>query len=233
MKLEGALGRIAALRQRPGWPVLLALFVLTVLDDVRSNVLTIYEAYHVVPEDFPGIVRFAYTDGSHVLLAVALAFWLLDWQRAFRATAVALLGVVTFFLALDVGMLIATLSTRGEESGAFALLWDALLVWTTNILIFATWYWMVDHWKYGTPASATSTPRDFWFPEQENPALRGEHWQPSFIDYLFLAFNTSAAFSVTHTQFISARAKILMMVQALTSLIIVVMLVARVVNIIQ
>ncbi|HLH22075.1 MAG TPA: hypothetical protein VK066_06110 [Chloroflexota bacterium] len=232
MKLDGAMGRIEAWCSRPGSSVLLALLAITVLDDIRSEVLTVYDAYHVVPEDFPGIVRFAYTDGSHVLFVVALACWLFGLQRAFRATAVSLLGLVTFFLALDVGMLIVTLGTRSSEGGAFSLLWDAFLVWTANVLIFTIWYWMVDRWKYGSSPRAASTPRDLWFPQQETPTLGGEHWQPGFIDYLFLAFNTSVAFSVTHTQFISGRTKVLMMVQALTSLIIMVILAARVVNII-
>ena len=232
MTLDGALRRIGAWRSRPGLSVLLALLVLTALDDIRANVLTIYEGIHVA-EEFGPIVRFAYTDGSHVLLAVVLVCWLLGLQRAFRATALGLLGLVTFFLALDVGMLIAMLGRRTSEGGAFALLWDAALVWTANVLIFTLWYWMVDRWKNGTSGRAATTPHDFWFPQQEHPALGGEHWQPRFIDYLFLAFNTSAAFSVTHTQFISARTKVLMMVQALTSLVILVILVARVVNVIE
>lgn len=232
MKLEGALGRIGALRSRPGWSVLLALLVITALDDMRANVITIYEGIRV-GEEFGPVVRFGYTDGSHVLLAVVLACWLFGLQRAFRATALGLLGLVTFFLALDVGMLIAMLGTRNPGGGAYALLWDAALVWTANVLIFTIWYWMVDRWKYDTPDRAAATPHDFWFPQQDNPTLGGEHWQPSFIDYLFLAFNTSVAFSVTHTQFISVRTKILMMVQALTSLVILVILGARVVNIIE
>jgi hypothetical protein len=230
MKLAGVMGRIGAWRSRPGWSVLLALLVITVLDDIRSEVLTVYDAYHVVQEDFPAIVQFAYTDGSHVLLVVALACWLFGWQRAFRATALGLLGLVTLFLALDVGMLIATLGTRTSGGGAFTLLWDACLVWTANMLIFTIWYWMVDHWEY---RAAAPSRRDFWFPQHDNPTMGGEHWQPSFFDYLFLAFNTSVAFSVTNTQFISARARVLMMVQALTSLAILVILAARVVSIIE
>jgi len=232
MKLDGVMGRIGAWRSRPGLSVLLALLVITALDDLRANVLTIYEGIHVA-EEFGPIVRFAYTDGSHVLFAVVLACWLFGLQRAFRATALGLLGLVTFFLALDVGMLIAMLGTRPSVGGAYTLLWDAALVWTANVLIFTIWYWMVDRWKYDTPDRAATTPHDFWFPQQEHPTLGGEHWQPGFIDYLFLAFNTSVAFSVTHTQFISARTKILMMVQALTSLVILVILGARVVNIIE
>jgi hypothetical protein len=232
MKFAAALRRIGDWRSRPGLSLLLALVVITALDDIRANVLTIYEGVKIA-EEFGPIVRFAYTDGSHVLLAVVATCWLLGLPRAFRVTALVLLGLVTCFLALDVGMLIATLGRRTSQGGAFALLWDAALVWTANVLIFTVWYWMLDRWNYDNPERGATARYDFWFTQQENPVLGGEHWRPSFLDYLFLAFNTSVAFSVTHSQFISGRTKILMMVQALTSLVILVILGARVVNIID
>jgi hypothetical protein len=56
-------------------------------------------------------------------------------------------------------------------------------------------------------------------------------WSPGFVDYLFLAFNTSTAFSPTDCPVLSAWAKILMMVQSLISLTTVALLAARAVNI--
>jgi hypothetical protein len=47
----------------------------------------------------------------------------------------------------------------------------------------------------------------------------GEHqWRPGFVDYLFLAFNISTAFSPTDVPVLSRWAKILMMLQAIISL---------------
>jgi hypothetical protein len=232
MKPGGAIRRVWAWRNRSGWPVLLALLAITVLDDARAEVLTIYYEYDFLPKDAPEVVHFLYSHVEHLLLVPAFVLWLLGRQRAFRVCQILLLGLVTYFLAMDVIMLIITLPTRANEAGAFALLWDAFLVWTANLMIFATWYWTVDRWGPGALTSNPSAPRDFWFPEQDRAILGGEHWQPGFIDYLFLAFNTSTAFSVTHTQFVSPRTKVLMMMQAITSLIIVAMLAARVVNII-
>jgi len=67
------------------------------------------------------------------------------------------------------------------------------------------------------------------------PELRREmgedRWSPRFIDYLFLAFNTSTAFSPTDVPVLSRWAKALMMVQALISLSTIVVLAARAVNI--
>ncbi|HEX9440545.1 MAG TPA: hypothetical protein VF909_12735 [Roseiflexaceae bacterium] len=55
-------------------------------------------------------------------------------------------------------------------------------------------------------------------------------WYPSFVDYLFLAFNTSTVFSPTDTAVLSARAKILMMLQAMLSLLVLAVLAARAIN---
>jgi uncharacterized membrane protein len=62
------------------------------------------------------------------------------------------------------------------------------------------------------------------------PDKSARHWSPGLLDYLFLAFNTSTAFSPTDTAFLSRRAKVLMMVQALQSLLISGVIVARAIN---
>jgi hypothetical protein len=56
-------------------------------------------------------------------------------------------------------------------------------------------------------------------------------WSPGFVDYLFLAFNTSTAFSPTDCPVLSGWAKVLMMIQSLISLTTVALLAARAVNI--
>ena len=57
------------------------------------------------------------------------------------------------------------------------------------------------------------------------------NWSPHFVDYLFLAFNTSTAFSPTDTPALSRWAKVLMMLQAIISLAVLALLAARAVNI--
>jgi hypothetical protein len=61
-------------------------------------------------------------------------------------------------------------------------------------------------------------------------AAHEEDWSPNFIDYLFLAFNTSTAFSPT-ASVLSRWAKVLIVVQALISLLVIALLAARAVNI--
>jgi hypothetical protein len=74
------------------------------------------------------------------------------------------------------------------------------------------------------------TSEDFLFPQGNVGERSARTWSPGFLDYLFLAFNTSTAFSPTDTAVLSRRAKVLMMVQALLSLLILAVLVSRAIN---
>ena len=56
------------------------------------------------------------------------------------------------------------------------------------------------------------------------------NWKPQFIDYLYLAFTNSTAFSPTDTMPLSRWAKILMTVEAVISLITIAIVVARSIN---
>jgi len=55
-------------------------------------------------------------------------------------------------------------------------------------------------------------------------------WKPQFVDYLYLAFTNSTAFSPTDTMPLSRWAKVLMTLEALISLITVAIVVARSIN---
>ena len=113
-----------------------------------------------------------------------------------------------------------------------ALLRSASALWITNILVFALWYWKLDA---GGPLRRDRR-QDlsnswFLFPQMLSREKQELSWKPNFVDYLFLAFNTSTAFSPTDTAVLSRWAKVGMIVQSLISLTIVVLLAARAVNI--
>ncbi|KJY26216.1 hypothetical protein VR45_37495, partial [Streptomyces sp. NRRL S-495] len=58
-------------------------------------------------------------------------------------------------------------------------------------------------------------------------------WVPRFADYLSLSFWTATAFSPTDVSAIKRWAKLLMMVEAATSLIVATLVIARAINILQ
>jgi hypothetical protein len=113
-----------------------------------------------------------------------------------------------------------------------ALLRSAGALWIANILVFALWYWKLDA---GGPLQRESPSglanSSFLFPQMLDREGQDSSWAPNFVDYLFLAFNTSTAFSPTDTAVLSRWAKLGTMLQSLISLAIVVLLAARAVNI--
>lgn len=173
-----------------------------------------------------------------LLLAIVIAL-LLPTTLAHRAgnhRIDAILGytistVVTLALAGSLILLIVRLPTKAESPTA--LLRAATVLWVTNILVFAIWYWRLDAGgPHSREARQKHTAGAFFFPQMmdgapiENPGA----WTPRFVDYLFLAFNTSTAFSPTDTAILSRWAKGLCMLQALISLSIVAILASRAVG---
>ena len=117
------------------------------------------------------------------------------------------------------------------------LMTSAAALWGSNILVFASWYWRLDAGgPHERARTAEHTDGAFLFPQMtmhpEAKDAAGEtDWKPHFIDYLFLAFNTSTAFSPTDVPVLSRWAKFLMMIQALISLLVIALLAGRAVNI--
>ncbi len=144
-----------------------------------------------------------------------------------------LISAVTAAVIVSLVLLIRFLPTHKESP--LDLLQSAASLWISNVLVFAAWYWKLDA---GGPLQREKVKSHdqgaFLFPQMalhpESPT-KPTGWHPSFIDYLFLSFNTSTALSPTDTQILSHWAKILMMMQSLISLTIIVLLAARAVNI--
>ena len=139
-------------------------------------------------------------------------------------------GLITAALVFSLAALIAGLPAHREAP--IDLLRSATALWVSNILVFAAWYWRLDAGgPHGRDRRAGHTEGAFLFPQMTLPHHTQRHWSPGFIDYLFLAFNTSTAFSPTDVPVISRWAKLLMMIQSLISLSTLAILAARAVNI--
>lgn len=161
-------------------------------------------------------------------------------QRAGRVSlnnilAYSILGVITLAVVSSLSLLIIRLP--GHKETPVELLKAAAALWIANMLVFASWYWRLDG---GGPNErdkrGVHTDGAFLFPQmmmdpQRRREMGEDTWSPGFIDYLFLAFNTSTAFSPTDVPVLSRWAKVLMIVQSLISLATVVLLAARAVNI--
>jgi uncharacterized membrane protein len=156
-------------------------------------------------------------------------------QRLNRILGVVVTTVVTVALIVSVVRLVTALPTGAEAP--VALLFSAAELWLTNVLVFSLWYWRLDAGgPHRRDARGTHAEGSFLFPQltllpDVRQAFQPGPWRPQFMDYLFLAFNTSTAFSPTDTPVLTRWAKALMMVQSLISLAVLALLAARAVNI--
>jgi uncharacterized membrane protein len=149
-----------------------------------------------------------------------------------RRLALALIAVVSAANISDLALLVHQLVHRGTTNGR-GLIIAGVLIWLTNVLLFALWYWAADRGGPGIRATGRDAPPDFLFPQMADDRIHPLDWRPQFIDYLYLALTNATAFSPTDTMPLTATAKSLMGVQSLVSLVTIGLVVARAVNILQ
>jgi uncharacterized membrane protein len=213
----GRRGRVRTPRDVPRWPGAVALL------SIGASYLALSDYVTVVPRLWlPGLMT--------VLVVALLSAHAGGRYHLARRISFVLLGIVTASLVLREFFLVSTLSERGAS--ALSVLVDAVLIWGSTVVAFAVWYWEIDG---GGPAERTMdayASEDFLFPQiaQQDGNKGAIGWAPGFLDYLFLAFNTSAAFSPTDTPVLSRRAKILTVGQSVLSLVVLFVLVGWAVN---
>lgn len=139
-------------------------------------------------------------------------------------------GVIT--LAMIASLVVLIQGIPQHRDPALTMLRSAGSLWITNILIFALWYWKLDAGgPLGREKTRGNLDSSFLFPQMLMRRGADPSWSPEFVDYLFLAFNTSTAFSPTDTAVLSRWAKVGMMLQSIISLAIVALVAARAVNV--
>lgn len=185
--------------------------------------------------------------GLMISLVVALIIPIIIsfWQENARISRILNLSVnilITLYMVVSVCRMV--LAVLQGHIGPVHLLLSSIILWGTNILVFALWYWNLDA---GGPGRRQREQNEvtritaFLFPQAQIALVQDQNelpsaiknWEPKFIDYLFLAFNTNTAFSPTDSPVLSRWAKCMFMVQAIVSLTIVVMFAARAVNILN
>lgn len=149
-----------------------------------------------------------------------------------RNLSIALTSVMTISNISSAIKLIDGL-VQGTIKDANMLLLSGGSIWLANIVIFSLWFWELDRGGPGARAEARKPVPDFLFPQMSSPEYREKGWHPKFFDYLYISVTNASAFSPTDTAPLSRWAKILMMVQSLTSLVTVGLVIARAVNILK
>jgi uncharacterized membrane protein len=147
-----------------------------------------------------------------------------------RRTALTITAVVSFANIYSLVALTHFLLHHNVDKGR-ELITSGVLIWLTNFLIFALWYWELDRGGPGRRAAGHDGPPDFLFPQMSDDRVEPRDWRPKFIDYLYVSLTNTTAFSPTDTMPLSPTAKSVMGVQALVSLVTIGLIVSRAVNI--
>jgi hypothetical protein len=211
-------------RPEPRWPAIIAVGAAAAL-------------HFALPETLRFGPPWVLAGAVAVLVAIAFVARARGSVRGNEVAGWGILVVLTIGLVYGLAMLIAGLVHH--STAAPALLRSAAVLWATNVLVFATWYWRLDE---GGPNERerrdAHTSGAFLFPQMTFAPAGGadslaqrEGWRPGFVDYLFVAFNTSTAFSPTDVPVLSRWGKGAMMIQSMISFTTVVLIAARAVNI--
>jgi hypothetical protein len=170
-----------------------------------------------------------------VLLVPTVVSHRVGGQSVNRTLGIIISGITTLALIGSVILLVRTLPTQRESP--LQLLRSGGLLWLTNVMVFALWYWRLDG---GGPTLRHKQKKfgstSFIFPQMQIPhderaQFECGRWRPLFIDYLFVAFTQSSTFGPTDAPLLARWAKVLTMTQISISLTIVVLLISRAVGV--
>ena len=145
-------------------------------------------------------------------------------RRSLMMLLIAIIAVINIFSLIF--LVQAFLFGHGDHLSGQGLLKSGLTIYITNIFMFALLYWEMDG-SGPDHRIASVRRRDFLFPQMIHSKLADDTWRPGFVDYLYLSTTNVTNFASADTIPVSHRAKLLMMIQALVSLIVVVLVVAR------
>jgi len=148
-------------------------------------------------------------------------------RRTVTLTLLALVGVANAFVLVAV---LGSLISGDEQSGAQLLL-KAMTVWATNVVVFGLVYWVLDGGGPVRRLERDPQPADFQFPQMDSdqPSTRG--WRPHLVDYVYVSYTNSIAFSPTDAMPLTRRAKLAMLSESALSALTILLVTARAVNI--
>lgn len=210
-----------------------ALALLVIIDVLTNFVSAELTVGRLVPET--ELVPHAVLYGLWVwfvglALLIAAILWTMNHERFLRAAIFFINGIFTLQLFLA-SVLIVVRLLQNVHVAVSTLIVDALILFVTNILIFGLWYWFLETGNTRLGQETAGPAWDFLFPQRQDNIPGYENWKPHFIDYIFVAYTTSVAFSPTDTMPLSRAAKVLMITQSAISLITIVVVAGTAINI--
>jgi hypothetical protein len=206
----------------PRWPAVVAILAVLSLQSLLPDRI----------RAFPNWVPFLLAIVLIVpMIALTLTGAKARWLRIESIVTLFFFMIGGLALVKSLGYLLSTMVRHAAAVTGLQLLSSSIVVWTSNVLFFSLAYWRLDRGVPEDRANRENIAPDWIFPQQGVPEYLPPDWHPAFIDYLFLAFGTATAFSATDDLPLTARAKLLMMLESIFSLVTIITVAARAINI--
>ena len=207
----------------PIWHAQLALIIVVILQlFTDSSLLPLPKAAIITPE--------------LLLICILTLVTPAGYERVSKTRRTIGVGLIGFIAMTNTVSLLLLLSALFFGQGAVdghSLLLNGLVIYVTNIIMFALWYWEIDGGGPDKRLANQASKEDFMFPQLIHTDIFKNAWRPGFVDYLYLSVTNVTNFASADTLPVSRRAKILMMLQALSAVITVVLVAARAISILE
>lgn len=143
------------------------------------------------------------------------------------------ISLISALVAATLAHLLRLLVAGGSGVHGIMLLSSGLHIWISNMLVFGLWFWLLDRGGPHARSSGLNERVEFLFPEMTAGEVANPAWSPNIVEYMYLSFTNSTAFSPTDTLPLSKRVRVLMAVESSMSLLTVALVASRAVNILQ
>jgi uncharacterized membrane protein len=155
-----------------------------------------------------------------------------DESSWIRKVVIVLITIVTVANVASVALLVHRLLSSNVSQGT-QLIYSAVAIWLTNVIIYGVWFWEIDRGGPHRRAGSEDLWPDIQFPQMENPDLVPKDWRPHFFDYLYTSFANGTSFAPADAMPLTLRIKILFATESAVSLVAIVVVGARAINILR
>ena len=167
------------------WPLIAAIVMAIVLQVVLPERAVLHSRWLL-----PGLE-------SAALLVLIVAHWSrVTWEPpTLRAIRLALTGLLSLSSGWIISLLVRGVVDGHSVTDPAALLAAVAVSWWINITVFGLLYWQFDGGGPAVRARSLTAAPDFMFAQMQSPDLFSANWRPQFVDYLYLSFTNTTAFS--------------------------------------
>ena len=205
----------------PRWPASLALLICVALYVVLPNRLVIGPRFAIPVLIILALIPLSARRHRHP-----------DESPRVRQLTLALIALVTLANVTSMVLLVQRLLNTAVSQGR-ALIYSAVSVWLTNVIIYGVWFWEIDRGGPTRRAAGAKLVLDLEFPQMANPELAPKGWEPKFTDYLYTSFANGTSFAPADAMPLTRRMKILFGTESMVSFVTIAVVAARAVNILK